>query len=723
MTLVRAAPAARALRLAVKELREVLRDRRTIITLVLMPLLVYPLLGVTVRRSLLSSVAAMGSTSLRIVVESEYEMTVFAEFFREGSRLLPDDVSSGINNDGPLTALEEISPERQPDVHVYVLDATDPDASLEGDVREGRADLGVRVVFRTPSAEVINGQSVTSPVNWTMIRRPDSQMSEQAWNQVTRRLEATNDQYLRETLAARGVHITLPISIRSETVESESKRRSSLITFIPLVLVLMTMTGAVYPAIDLTAGERERGTMEILVAAPVSRMTLLAGKFLAVLVVALLTATINMASMFATLFTLQLDSAVLGDRGLSMIPLVILLMVVFAAFFSAVLLSVTSIARSFKEAQAYLIPLMLVSLTPAIFSLTPELTIGPLLAVTPLVNIVLTGRDLLQGNVNWLMFVMVVVSTALYGTLALAAAARVFGSDSVLYGSTGSWTGLLQRPKQIRPTASISTAALSLAIVFPLFIIVGSVPARIADGMTQLLLLNIIVFLLIFLTVPICIAKIARIRISTGFAIRGPGSRLAVPTAILLGVSLWGVVYELNLLVGVDARAESLRKAFGALMDDLATVPLGVKLAALAIAPAICEELFFRGFLQTSLRQRYQTAVAVVVSAVLFGLFHIIVRDALFLERMIPSTLMGLILGLMLERSGSVLPGMLLHVLHNGLLISIAHYEQELTRLGIGMEERRHLPAGWLAGIGLVVAMGGFVLWRMTPPHRTPDTD
>ena len=82
-----------------------------------------------------------------------------------------------------------------------------------------------------------------------------------------------------------------------------------------------------------------------------------------------------------------------------MVIQVIVLMVVFAAFFSAVLLSITSVARSFKEAQAYLIPLMLMALTPGVFSLMPNLKMNGMLAVTPLVNTVLMGRVLLQCEV------------------------------------------------------------------------------------------------------------------------------------------------------------------------------------------------------------------------------------------------------------------------------------------------------------------------------------
>ena len=142
---------------------------------------------------------------------------------------------------------------------------------------------------------------------------------------------------------------------------------------IPLILVLMTVTGAVYPAIDLTAGERERGTLETLIAAPVPRLGLLMAKYVAVLTVALLTALVNLAGMTITAHSTGLAASLFGGgMTLDVVIKVLLLLALFAAFFSAILLALTSCARSFKEAQAYIIPLMLVCLVPGVLCLLPE---------------------------------------------------------------------------------------------------------------------------------------------------------------------------------------------------------------------------------------------------------------------------------------------------------------------------------------------------------------
>src|SRR5262249_57035274 len=118
-------------------------------------------------------------------------------------------------------------------------------------------------------------------------------------------------------------------------------------------------------------------------------------KYIAVLTVAVLTALVNLGAMAVTLHVSGVGQVVFG-AGLTPLLLVqvLALLLLFAAFFSALLLALTSFARSFKEAQAYLIPLMLLSLLPGMLALLPGMELGGPLAIVPLLNIVLLARDL-----------------------------------------------------------------------------------------------------------------------------------------------------------------------------------------------------------------------------------------------------------------------------------------------------------------------------------------
>ena len=225
-----------------------------------------------------------------------------------------------------------------------------------------------------------------------------------------------------------------------------------LASLIPLILILMTMTGAVYPAIDLTAGERERGTLEMLMATPVPRFGLLVAKYVAVLAVAMLTALINLGMMTVTVYGSGLAPRLLESTDLlaERILAVLGLLLLFAVFFSAVLLIVTCFARSFKEAQAYIVPLVLLSLLPGLLALVPELELKNALTVVPLLNIVLLARDLLEGKGDWAAASVVVCSTLIYAVAALALAARIFGAEAVLFGEGRSWSDLFRSRRKTR---------------------------------------------------------------------------------------------------------------------------------------------------------------------------------------------------------------------------------------------------------------------------------
>src|SRR6185295_4990689 len=197
--------------------------------------------------------------------------------------------------------------------------------------------------------------------------------SEAALHFVESRLQAYNEAALDLELERLDVSADLPAATTRRPLTFVGAPTFSLAALIPLILVLMTVTGAVYPAIDLTAGERERGTLETLIAAPVPRLGLLLAKYVAVLTVAILTALVNLTAMTITAHSTGLAASLFGGgMTFDVVIKVLLLLVLFAAFFSAILLAITSYARSFKEAQAYIIPLMLLCLVPGVLCLVPS---------------------------------------------------------------------------------------------------------------------------------------------------------------------------------------------------------------------------------------------------------------------------------------------------------------------------------------------------------------
>ena len=717
-------PWVRLWRLAQKELRETLRDRRTIVTLVLMPILVYPLLSIAFRQSMLSSFASQTNLTWSIAGENKETLTGLGQQLEIGGQLLRRIDGPAVSPDGTKSATPPGEPAETPiPGDLAQLDLSKARwfkaKNVEDAVRDGDADLGVRVrerVIKTP------GFPDFVQYQYELIYQPESPISRAAVDFVERRLWAVNQYILRSQLRSMGASDDVANRWRRQPVQGAMGQMISMATLVPLVLLLMTITGAVYPAIDLTAGERERGTLESLMAAPLPRLSMLLAKYIAVLTVALLTAGANLAAMSLTIYSTGLGPALFGERGLGLasIAAVLCLLLLFAAFFSALLLAVTSFARSFKEAQAYLIPFMMLAISPGFLTIMPGVESSRIMSVVPLVNIVLLARDLLQGSINPLFASAAVISTALYALAALTLAARVFGSDAILYGSQGTWSDLFRRPDELPCVASLSGAALCAAIVFALQVEASSLLALSIGGKpgestvpleTQLLLTSGLAGILYF-AVPLGIARLQFIRLSSGFQLR-LGSPWGYIGAVLLGLSLWPFAHELVVLSkGITWISLDFQKLAGdelfAKIRQLSPVFL---VATMAIVPAVCEEWFFRGYLLGALRHRLPPWAGILLTAVLFGLFHVFVSGSLGGVRLLPSTCLGVVLGWVCWRTRSVLPGMLLHSVHNGFLVLVARYQDELLKAGIGVTEEQHLPLLWLAMAAVGIAAGLLLVW------------
>ena len=713
-------------RLAMKEMRETLRDRRTIVTLVLMPLLVYPLIGVAFQKFLFTSLTPKSEPVYLVGVENEESRKIITQFLLLGEQQLNrrrNRNAAEARQTGRPSRPRDMPPAKSPADSQMVFPSEEASRfeirltdDLAAGVSAGRLDVGVRL---PAGATFDSAKLLLNPNNriWVeLLHRKQSPYSERALIHLEQCLDAVNDFVRVKRLEHRNIpeHIVPVHPYRKAMAPSGTVTAVSIAALVPLVLILMTITGAVYPAIDLTAGERERGTLEMLIAAPVPRMGLLLAKYVTVLTVAVLTATVNLVSMTLTVLATGLGPLLFGNDGLTLTVVLQIfgLMVLFAAFFSAVLLAVTSFARSFKEAQAYLIPLMLVSIAPGVFSMMPDLQLGGVLLVTPLANIVLLARDLMNGTAGTAATVVVVTSTVLYALAAILIAARIFGTDAILYGSSGSWSDVFRRPETNASACSPMAAVLALAIAFPLtFLSAQFAMQELQTFPAGMLAASGIITAFVFAGLPLALLAIRRVDLRAGLSFRG-ASFPGFAAAALLGIALWPFAFEMLLLIerlGLVSFNETAVAQAGEIVNRLRAAPLPLVYLSLSIVPAVCEELFFRGMFLSAMRTRMTAMRAVAVSALAFAAFHVIVRDTLSVERFFPSFLLGVVLGWVCVRTGSLFPGMLLHVVHNAALLSLAVFQDELKGWEIATSQQQHLP-WWLLLPSLLVAAAGFAL-------------
>jgi sodium transport system permease protein len=249
----------------------------------------------------------------------------------------------------------------------------------------------------------------------------------------------------KQLVSERGVpgNLVEPFKVEKTNVAPPEKvAGSTLGGLIPYFVIILSLTGAMYPAMDLTAGEKERGTMETILTSPVSRTDLVLGKFFMVLTASLATALLSLTSMAVSFFLARnmIDKLVSEDnptvhyaidpRGI----LAVLLMVLpLSVLFAATLLAIALFAKSFREAQTYLSPLTVIVIMPAVAALLPGVELNTRTALIPILSTTLVGKELMAGNHPWGFIMLIFLSSCVYASVAIAAAVTMFNRESVLF--------------------------------------------------------------------------------------------------------------------------------------------------------------------------------------------------------------------------------------------------------------------------------------------------
>jgi sodium transport system permease protein len=225
--------------------------------------------------------------------------------------------------------------------------------------------------------------------------------------------------------------ILKPFEIKELNVASARKVAGKKVgAFLPYLIILMCFLGAIYPAIDLAAGEKERGTLETLLVSPASRGEFVMGKYLVILTTAVVAAILAMVSLSFSLKYMVSDLPIeilekfLISFDVGTVVLIFMIVIPLAGIFAAVLLSVSIFAKSFKEAQSYITALNMFIILPAFVSFLPGIDLNYTLALIPVVNISLIIREAVAGTVEWNY-----VLTSFFSTLGLAAIALFFAKE------------------------------------------------------------------------------------------------------------------------------------------------------------------------------------------------------------------------------------------------------------------------------------------------------
>lgn len=677
-------------RLIVKEQKEILRDRRTLLTLIVMPLLLYPLVGMVIQQFIATTTAPQ-KPIYRIGFQAPEDASFIGTLLQLADAVAKDTKANPVN-----------APNIEYDVQT-------PD-ELKRRLKEGVLDVIVQV--RGP-VSIDPESSIAVDLEFYTVR--GKKLSEEAGRYLRARLDSTSKQILAKRLATLRVpQRPEPIRIEARSIESTERNEGfPFASVAPFMLILMTITGAVYPAIDLTAGERERGTLEMLMAAPVPRLSILIAKYSAVLTVAMLTALVNIAAMGATLYLTDVGRLIVGEGVLNLRMMMqgLAALTLFVCFFAALLLALASFARSFKEAQAYLIPLMLVALAPGIISLFPGVELTATTAAAPLLNIVLFSRDLLREGVDGWLTGIVLVANACYAAAALALAARLFGSEGVLYGGAGSWTGLTRRPATPQAAVPTSTAVFLVGLIVPCYLLLtGLTRFAYPNNVVAQMLAGAAVLVVVFVAVPMAASWGRNVPYDRAFALERPGIASTI-AALLFGASLWPFAIAFQQATKSPswvAEHPELMDRLAQLVEELRRIPVSARIVLLGVIPAVCEEIFFRGFLFGAFARRGNLQ-AFLASTILFAFFHVLSPSGLTPDRFVPSLFLGCFLGLLRWRSQSIWPGILMHIAHNSI-VAIAIDSPKTFGFASDSDGNLTIPSPIYFGAGIVVVIAAALL-------------
>jgi sodium transport system permease protein len=666
------------------ELRMVLRDRRMLVTSVLLPLLVTPLM-------LLGS-----SWSLKKRERTLQEMT--CKYAVAGPQA--EKVRALVSTTRQRLAAEKTRDEKQAPFKFEEVTCEDTLAALnKGDVHlviEGL--LAEETGSRTNVSASPNEGGETPVAGAPIVRlvsRGDRDESSTASARMYEALAETRRAQRADLLKAHQFSLNTADVMTVTTKDLSSARQVAglaLGRMLTLVLTLFILTGGAVVAIDSLAGEKERGTLETLLTSAASRGEILAAKHLVVLGVALLIVLVQTANLliWVSFKLLPLPAGLVAAVTPSVVALLFVMFLPVAALAANVLLLISGYARSYKEAQMYFTPAMLVGFLPALAPMLPGLSLRSAIVVVPVANIGLAVKEILSGTFDWPMILLswlitagAAAWTARLGVRFLSAEKLITATERDAVEFTGG-PALFER--RVPRWFALLWAALLLVSNYTSALDVRLQAAINLAGL--------------FFGASLLMMWRYQLSPREALALRAPkawawlGVLVAVPGGMLVALGLFQLT---NLVLPVSSR---MTEAFSESIfpKDASTAQL---MFFLAIMPAVFEEIAFRGLLLHGLRRRLSPPVLAVVVGLTFGIFHV----ALF--RFAPTAALGIMLASVTLLTGSIYPAMLWHCLNNTLGLLASRWEISESSLGLEC---------YAIGAGLL-AVAFWIFWRNRTPY------
>lgn len=688
-----------------KEMLDVFRDKKTVLMMLVIPIILYPLIFIGIMQLMTFISSSMEEQNYKIVVEAEDEDRFLhkLEEFRQNDEETAQDGAQTDGGEAESVTEETADGASDEEEQSYEITIVDADSITDYEMSLNEEEIDAYVA----------GQMKDGKLQYEVYYLSSANNSSYAAGLIMDVLDALKEDLSRQMIAEEGLDVQAvfePIAYERQDIASSEQSIGSIMgSILPFMLVVSLLMGTMYPAIDTTAGERERGTLETILTLPVTNRQLIVSKFITVAVIGMVSALLNILSMGAITFYMYKMMDMQTDMGsfdlAKFIPAMlvcILTVFAFSLFISAVAMCVTSFAKSYKEANNYITPLMLVVMFVGYIGFIPNIELTQTMAMVPVANICLLIKNMLLFKVDYAAIAMVLLINVAYAVIAIMFLSKIYDSEAILFSDGRAGLQLFEKRSNLKKggVPTVSDVWFVVAVTILLVLYAGSL-LQIKYGLagvfgTQVILLAVPLFLVIYTK--------RDVKKTYGFA----GTKAA---NYLGGAVLIVGAYMVNLVIAVGLSAlfpESAGNVETVFADILSGNVLAV-LLVIALAPAVCEEMLFRGVILHSLQARYRMPSAIAITAILFGLYH------MSLIKFIPTGLLGMLLCIVVWKTGSIYPAMLMHFINNAISVIISCYPEQVEKV-LPVLYKNTLSASealCLCGAGLVlIGIGWLILTK-----------
>lgn len=699
-----------------KELLDVFRDKKAIIMMVLVPILLYPLIffGSMAVMTMIQSNMEEGEYKVAIVASDDGALKSAVEKHNENAKVEAQEKAETESTDQGNSSDDSVSQGNSASTSAKGI-ATDVLTLVDapsGDYQEAlqNEELDAYVT----SSKDSSGKTVYEVYYVSSITN-----SSYAAGIVRDVVDELSREESKEKIQAAGLDadvIMNPVVCESEDLASSEQSAGSILGMIlPFLLVLSLLMGTMYPAIDVTAGEKERGTLETLLTLPVSNREIIFSKFFTVAIIGIISALLNIVSIaFMGTYMIRLMGDAMESMGISFagidigkfIPAIIftvLAILAFSLFISAVTMCITSLAKSYKEANNYITPLMLVVMLTGYIGFIPNIELTHTMALVPVANICLMIKNLLLFKVEYKLVAVVLVSNVLYAIVAVLILSRIYDSENVLFDEGKFSLKLFERRSNMKKGGVPTTGDAWFMVVFVMFayLYLGSV-LEMKYGFGGIFGIQMIIFVL-----PLLYVLYTKRSILQTYSFRKTKFMNFVAALFMgCGAMLIGIILTSFVSMLFPTEAEMVSSG---LMNELMSDNELLTFAVVALTPAVCEEMLFRGFLFSAFRGRYKIVVSVLLTAVIFGVYH------MSIVRFFTTALLGAALAVIVYYSDSIFPAMMMHAINNGIAVLQMYHPDTMENIFplFAVEEPGIMESIVVSTMGILLLAAGVAMFKI----------